>query len=82
MRRAHCHSHAIRKALAQGPGDTAPTQLPALSPAPGGNAKSPSRPPNVTHFDYRRAEVRWIDQRWQLVAEQVAEYNQSRLEAE
>jgi hypothetical protein len=48
------------------PGDRQPAAAPAV-PARTDNV----RPETLVTFDYRRAELRWINQRWQLVADGV-----------
>jgi hypothetical protein len=56
---------------ASGPARAQASPSLAASPPSGSDARAskiPLRPENLVHFDYRQAELRWIDQHWQLVA--------------
>jgi hypothetical protein len=46
-----------------------PTQAPSV--LPGTQTTALLRPEHLVTFDYQQAELRWIDQRWQLVAGEV-----------
>jgi hypothetical protein len=53
------------------PQQSAPQPPRPGEPAGPGAQKTTPPPENLVTFDYRRAEVRWMDQRWQLLADGV-----------